>query len=118
MPCSERLFGNLQGPAVEDFGLRISPLAHMDLAEVIGECRCSNAFAPRKCFLDPQGLPELCLGRRQFALLLVDHGQIVERHGDNMRASPPATYGNPRGPAEIAPRPRHSAPRCAARERW
>src|SRR5262249_12231431 len=79
---SQCLFGILQRSPIQNLGLRISPLAHKDFPKVARDPRRSNALGPERDLLDPQCLLELTLGGSQFALLLVDHGQIVEGHRD------------------------------------
>ena len=77
---AERPFQAVKASAIEYFGLRIAPLADMELAEIVRDRRGGNAFHSEQGFLDPKALPELRLSGGQFALLLVNDGQIVERH--------------------------------------
>src|SRR6185295_7954406 len=80
MIWAERPFHAVKASAIEYFGLRIAPLADMELAEIVCHRRGGNAFHSEQGFLDPKALPELRLGGRQFALLLINDGQIVECH--------------------------------------
>jgi hypothetical protein len=74
----QHLLDDLERAPVEPFGLRIPPLAHVHLGQVVEIGADGKALGSHRLLLEGNRLAQAGLGNGELALVLGDHGQVVD----------------------------------------